>query len=74
MEQALNIWADMYNKADKERFDLMLENGKLKQTLQEIKEICKQKLPAGLSAPSCYESFEAFTGYVLQKCEAQNEQ
>ena len=40
MEEALNIWADMYNKVDKERFNLMLENGKLKQTLAKIKEIC----------------------------------
>ena len=41
MEEALNIWADMYNKVDKERFNLMLENGKLKQTLAEIKEIAE---------------------------------
>lgn len=40
-----------------------------KQALTDIKEMCKQKLPAGLSAPSCYESFEAFTSYILQKCE-----
>ena len=33
MEEALNIWADMYNKVDKERFNLMLENEKLKQIL-----------------------------------------
>lgn len=41
MEEALN-WADMYNKADKERFNLMLENSKLKQTLAEIKELAEK--------------------------------
>ena len=33
-----------YNKADKERFNLMLENSKLKQTLAEIKEISENVL------------------------------
>ena len=41
MEEALNIWADMYNKVDQERFNLMLENGKFKQTLIDIKEIAE---------------------------------
>ena len=44
MEEALNNWADMYNKVDKERFNLMLENGKLKQTLTEIKEIVEEEV------------------------------
>ena len=29
--EALNLWAGMCNKADKERFDLLLENAMLKQ-------------------------------------------
>lgn len=38
MEEALNLWANMYNKADKERFNLLLENAMLKQELEKLKE------------------------------------
>ena len=36
-QAALQKWADMYNKADKERVELLLENKKLKQELDLLK-------------------------------------
>ena len=40
-ETGLQQWVDMYNKADKERFEALLQRDRYKQALDEIKEICK---------------------------------
>lgn len=38
-QEALQSWADMYNKADRERFDLLLENSKLKERIKKMEKL-----------------------------------
>lgn len=38
----LQTWVDMYNKADKDRFEALLQRDRYKKALDEIEEICKK--------------------------------
>ena len=64
MEEALNIWADMYNKADKEKFNLMLENAKLKQLIISINKLAEN---AYCLTNGTNKEMARFANQILQK-------
>ena len=38
-QSALEMWADMYNKLDQEKFNLLLENEKLKARIEYLEKL-----------------------------------